>query len=192
MPFTAETAPFAAVAILVAGLFVGALAARLVLPSRSQLRRLMADLEKLRAEHEAYRLNVTHHFETTSELVANMTASYKAVYDHLATGARSLCEPTKALQATEFGAPRLVFEDRFDVGAADAPPKAPALDPSKSPARESKRYDEEQRTPSEAKTSDVKSEAPILDMTKRADDGESEASESTAESIEDRARDALH
>lgn len=129
MPISPETAPFAAVAILIGGILFGALVARIVLPSRKQLRRLTADLEKLRAEHHAYRVRVTGHFETTSELVANMTASYKAVYDHLATGARSLCEPSKALEAGEFGAPRLVFDDRVDIGKTPPSETAENRDP---------------------------------------------------------------
>ena len=38
-----------------------------------------------------YRDQVTHHFMRTSELVQEMTQSYRSVYEHLASGAQQLC-----------------------------------------------------------------------------------------------------
>jgi len=156
----------AAIGILLLGIIVGAIAAWLVLPSRRQLRRVVAELESLRSEHATYRANVTTHFETTSELVANMTASYKAVYDHLATGAQSLCDSSKALEAGEFGAPRLVFDPRVDVerleekegarGSSEPPAARPHGAAGTAPKSEptSGRGDEQ--------------EGPVLEMTKAA------------------------
>lgn len=156
MPISPEYTTVAAVGILLLGIIVGVIAARLVLPSRRQLRRLTSELESLRSEHAAYRANVTRHFETTSGLVANMTASYKAVYDHLAAGAQSLCDGSKALEAGEFGAPRLVFDPRVEVGRLDAestrtPNEAQAAQPSAPPASE---------------TVSSRDEGPVLEMTK--------------------------
>lgn len=156
MPISPEYMTIAAVGVLLLGIIVGAIAARIVLPSRRQLRRLSSELEALRAEHAAYRTNVTRHFETTSGLVANMTASYKAVYDHLAAGAQSLCDGSKALEAGEFGAPRLVFDPRVDVerlGAESArtPGEAPVAQSPASPA---------------AEPASNREEGPVLEMTK--------------------------
>jgi hypothetical protein len=149
----------AAVGILLLGILVGAITARLVLPSRRQLRRLTSELESLRAEHATYRGNVTKHFETTSELVANMTASYKAVYDHLATGAQSLCDGSKALEEGQFGAPRLVFDQRVDVerldaGSAHARGEQPDVKPATAPVA------------SEPSSRSESREAPVLEMTR--------------------------
>ena len=47
------------VGILLLGIIVGAIAARLVLPSRRQLRLLSSELEALRTEHAAYRAAIT-------------------------------------------------------------------------------------------------------------------------------------
>lgn len=156
MPISPEYMTIAAVGILLLGIIVGAIAARLVLPSRRQLRRLSSELEALRTEHAAYRANVTSHFETTSGLVANMTASYKAVYDHLAAGAQSLCDGSKALEAGEFGAPRLVFDQRVDVERLDAestrtPGEAPLAHSPASPS---------------AEPASNREEGPVLEMTK--------------------------
>lgn len=183
MAINPEYAPFAAVALFLVGVVCGAVAARLVLPTRKQLRRLTAELEKLRAEHEAYRGSVTRHFETTSELVASMTESYKAVYDHLAQGARSLCEKTKALAPGEFGAPRLVFDERLDLGANPDPSsreREEAQDEATAAAGENA---PDERIP-------ASKEPPTLEMTREpAEESNEEASE---ERREEEPRPSLH
>jgi len=161
MPISPEYTPIAAVGILLLGIIVGAIAARLVLPSRRQLRRLTSELESLRAEHAAYRANVTRHFETTSDLVANMTASYKAVYDHLSAGAQTLCDGSKVLEAGGFGAPRLVFDSRVDVGGPDADVKHAA---SESTAATPPTAEAGSDNPTEAKP--TRADGPVLEMTK--------------------------
>ncbi len=49
--------------------------------------------ELLRAEREAeeYRARVGEHFTGTSHLLRELTVQYRAVYDHLASGAGDLC-----------------------------------------------------------------------------------------------------
>ena len=94
------------VGCLLVGLFIG----WLLLPSRKKVRELENKLEETVAEHQVYKSKVGNHFHKTSELVAAMTSSYKAVYDHLAEGAHTLCEEGTALPGPAFGAPRIVFE----------------------------------------------------------------------------------
>lgn len=72
---------------LVAGAIVGAALATLL------VRRSRGDQEtvrSVRAELDEYRLEVKEHFVQTAELVNNLTRSYKAVYDHLESGAYGL------------------------------------------------------------------------------------------------------
>lgn len=72
---------------LVVGGIVGAVAATLL------ARRSRGDQDsakRVRAELEEYRLEVKEHFVQTAELVNNLTRSYKAVYDHLESGAYGL------------------------------------------------------------------------------------------------------
>ena len=114
MPAFAEVNLVTAAAIFVLGLVGGAVLARLILPSRKRLRELVSELDQARSEHQAYRAEVSEHFEKTSDLVASMTASYKAVYDHLAVGAQTLCRDA-ALGAGRFPAPRLVFDQDVAV-----------------------------------------------------------------------------
>jgi len=186
MSISPEYTSIAAIGILLLGVIVGAIATRLVLPSRRQLRRLSNELESLRAEHAAYRSNVTKHFETTSGLVANMTASYKAVYDHLAAGAQSLCEESKTLEAGGFGAPRLLFDPRVDVERLDA----------ENPMKSSESTSQTPPTPTTEPSAsrDENREGQVLEMTK-ATPPETPASDDTRageETVDEDARPSIH
>ncbi|HBZ70464.1 MAG TPA: hypothetical protein DEP35_12340 [Deltaproteobacteria bacterium] len=90
-------------AILVLG--AGALAGVLVGRSSSRAaakrcRELEAELEASQAAFGKYRSEVGAHFGQTSELLRAMTHQYRAVYEHLAEGARTLCPD----QVTSLGA----------------------------------------------------------------------------------------
>ena len=104
----------------VRNIYYRAVVAGIVLPSRREVDRLTGELTALKTEHESYKGHVTTHFQKTSELVANMTASYKAVYDHLATGAQSLCSETDALEAPKFGSPKLIFDPTIELATKPA------------------------------------------------------------------------
>ena len=52
---------------------------------------LQAELDQLVEQFADYREQVGQHFMHTSDLVQEMTRSYRAVYEHLATGAYHLC-----------------------------------------------------------------------------------------------------
>lgn len=60
-----------------------------------ELEQKLGDAEQ---EMKHYRRDVTEHFIKTSGLINNMTDSYRAVYDHMAQGAKSLCS-SKMLEA---------------------------------------------------------------------------------------------
>jgi uncharacterized membrane-anchored protein YhcB (DUF1043 family) len=112
---TIVSMPAISLSLFVVGVICGAVVASIVLPSRREIERLTAELTALKSEHASYKGHVSKHFLKTSELVANMTASYKAVYDHLATGAQSLCSDTEALEAPKFGSPKLIFDPTIEV-----------------------------------------------------------------------------
>ena len=52
---------------------------------------LQAELDQLAERFTEYREQVGQHFMQTSNLVQEMTQSYRAVYEHLASGAYHLC-----------------------------------------------------------------------------------------------------
>jgi len=102
-------------AIAVLGVALGLLLGRFVLPGRREIKRLRGEIEQLGREHAEYRGRVAGHFEKTGALIGQMTASYKAVYDHLADGAQDLCA-AEALPRPLFGAPRLIIDESLTVG----------------------------------------------------------------------------
>jgi len=53
---------------------------------------------ELRDEHEQFRDEVTEHFAETAQLVNRLTDSYKAVFDHLSSGAQKLTDHEKLQQ----------------------------------------------------------------------------------------------
>lgn len=57
----------------------------------TRLRQAERDLEATREELEQYRQQVAEHFDGTSRLLRDLTLQYRAVYEHLAQGAQSLC-----------------------------------------------------------------------------------------------------
>jgi uncharacterized membrane-anchored protein YhcB (DUF1043 family) len=74
------------------GTILGCIGAYLFLGRYNQALRLQEELCELRKRFSDYRDQVSRHFMRTSELVQEMTQSYRAVYEHLASGAQELCE----------------------------------------------------------------------------------------------------
>jgi len=74
------------------GTALGCIVAWLVLSRNRKTQQLQTELNELREHFTDYRDQVTQHFMQTSSLVQAMTESYRAVYEHLASGARHLCD----------------------------------------------------------------------------------------------------
>ncbi|MEX2536019.1 MAG: DUF1043 family protein [Trueperaceae bacterium] len=72
---------------LIVGVVLGAVGALLTLRRR---RGDAGKADSIRREFEGYKEEVNDHFVQTTELVNNLTHSYKAVYDHLEQGAYRL------------------------------------------------------------------------------------------------------
>ena len=53
---------------------------------------LQEKLDAMEQEFDRYRGQVGSHFQRTSELVQQMTHSYREVYEHLASGSQALCQ----------------------------------------------------------------------------------------------------
>ena len=126
-------APLVSALIALVGVLVGLGIARFVLPGTRKIKRLEAEIDQLRREHDDYRGRVNTHFHKTSELIGNMTASYKAVYDHLSDGAQVLCSGDALSGPALFSAPRLILAENVDVtptGARSATAPAGAEPPA--------------------------------------------------------------
>ncbi|MEN8107383.1 MAG: DUF1043 family protein [Pseudomonadota bacterium] len=76
---------------VVLGAAIGSIATYLVVARHGRTRKLQDELDHLKERFTDYRDQVTQHFMRTSELVQEMTQSYRAVYEHLASGAQNLC-----------------------------------------------------------------------------------------------------
>ena len=105
---------FVAAMIALAGALVGVGIGFLLLPGQRRIKKLQVEIADLRREYAEYRSRVGTHFQTTARLVGEMTASYKAVYDHLADGAQVLCAGAP-LTGPAFAAPRLILAENVEV-----------------------------------------------------------------------------
>jgi uncharacterized membrane-anchored protein YhcB (DUF1043 family) len=77
---------------LVVGVLLGrALAGRGARREAERARALEEQLQRAEAEQTRYRAQVSDHFVETSRRLRDLTVQYKAVYEHLADGARTLC-----------------------------------------------------------------------------------------------------
>lgn len=91
---------FGVVASFAVGLCIGAVLFNQFKSDAAKVRALEQLLEELQAEHDAYKEDVHGHFDATAKLVNNLTNSYRDVYQHLASGAQTLCPESIAGQLT--------------------------------------------------------------------------------------------
>lgn len=62
-------------------------------PKRTQ--QIASLLEDLQARHDNYQSQVRDHFETSSQLVNELTQRYRQLHNHLQSGAEALCNDPK-------------------------------------------------------------------------------------------------
>ena len=81
------------------GTVIGCILTYSITARNNRTHQLQIELNELTDDFRGYRDQVTHHFMRTSELVQEMTQSYRTVYEHLASGAQRLCgdNPATAL-----------------------------------------------------------------------------------------------
>ncbi len=76
---------------LAVGIIIGAALFKIFKSDSSKIKLLEEQLDALIIEHEGYKSNVHSHFNTTAQLVHELSDSYRNVYRHLANGAEDLC-----------------------------------------------------------------------------------------------------
>ena len=82
---------FIVIGSLAVGIVIGIAFTRRLGTDAIRIQHLEEKLESMSESHMEYRNNVSEHFSMTSELINQMTDSYKKVYGHLAIGAQDLC-----------------------------------------------------------------------------------------------------
>ncbi|HXC51263.1 MAG TPA: DUF1043 family protein [Candidatus Limnocylindrales bacterium] len=160
---------------LVVGVGIGLVAGYLTFPAIREAKRLRIQLDGILAEHETYKKSVSAHFRKTGELVGEMTRSYAAVYDHLATGARSFAAEAASEMTLPFGpSPGMLASPVIETasepsspGASMEPSPAPSMDPSPAAAM---------KAPSAA-AMDSSPDSPAMESTDAALDGSMLAAE---------------
>ena len=78
------------------GIGLGSIVTYVLTSRNSRNQNLQAELDQLSERFTEYRDQVSQHFMHTSDLVQEMTRSYRSVYEHLATGAYHLCGEQEA------------------------------------------------------------------------------------------------
>ena len=110
-----------AIGCLAVGTVIGVIAAgRLSSTSPARIKEMETQIENLHHQHTEYRSEVSSHFNTTAELVQQMTESYREVYQHLATGAQELCSEDVADKMLPPGENRM-FQRQEEKTGAEAP-----------------------------------------------------------------------
>ena len=85
-----------------------------------------SDLQK---ELDDYRRNVTDHFNVTAEKFQTIGKEYRKLYEHMASGAATLCHPEQSGERLEFPAVDLIGRDsQADAGAAEEVTVSPPVD----------------------------------------------------------------
>ncbi len=95
---------------LVVGIVIGALAVRFGNRKLRQQKELQTDLEKGKAELEAYRQELVGHFAQSAELLNNMARDYRQLYQHMAKSSNDLL-PDLPVQENPF---------RFRLGESES------------------------------------------------------------------------
>ncbi len=111
-----------AVACLIVGMIVGGFIGASSSKSAKEAKGLRSELDQAHDELGVYKEQVRQHFSRTSELVNNMTSSYRAVHEHLANSAQNLCDGSVA--NLDLGAPELLVpsksEEKIDLDSEKA------------------------------------------------------------------------
>jgi uncharacterized membrane-anchored protein YhcB (DUF1043 family) len=103
------------------GISLGCIAAWLVFSRNGKTQQLETELHELKEHFTDYRDQVTQHFMQTSSLVQTMTESYRAVYEHLASGAQHLCDVDSETSRLH-QAKKEEIDTRYASGAISAEP----------------------------------------------------------------------
>ena len=135
--------------------------------------------EAIQAEFDAYREQVGAHFEQTAQHFQTIGREYRALYDHMASGAEQLCDTRSAEERLSFDprpgpTPASNENRRNEASDGDQPSESPPV------ASDKAGDDGEDSAPVGADVL-AASEA-ASDSTERADDSEQSDDESTPES----------
>jgi len=108
---------------LATGLIIGFILARSLHPQARERKELEEQLRKSQDQIKDYQQEVTAHFVKTSELINNLSHSYRDVHEHLATSAMHLTNPEISRQLIDAGFGRHENNSNLISGDTPEPPK---------------------------------------------------------------------
>ncbi|UVK77381.1 MAG: hypothetical protein CMIDDMOC_00906 [Sodalis sp. Fle] len=106
----------------VLGIVIGAIAMRFGNHKLRQQKNLQYELEKSKAELDAYREELTGHFARSAELLDNMANDYRQLYQHIAKSSNSLL-PNRNVENNSFPYPLTATETNNDQILAKMQPR---------------------------------------------------------------------
>lgn len=119
-------------ASIIVALIIGGLLTQLILKTGGKDRlSLKRELNELKKEHQSYQINVTEHFSRTTELISELSESYKQIQDHLSRGAEEFVKPEFRIP-TNTNEPKLEDMAPSEEGT-DSKPSRPLDYAAKSP-----------------------------------------------------------
>ena len=109
---------------LALGIVLGVIFSKRNAGNSNRMKELESQIIAIEERHEQYKGDVSEHFGVTSELVQQLTQSYRDVYQHLAMGAQDLCTTEVANKMLPVGADA-VFDAALprEEAIAFTPPK---------------------------------------------------------------------
>lgn len=123
--FTLTTLVITAIAALIAGGAIGAILVKSLHPQEQQNREMENRLESAENKLVDYQQEVSAHFDETSQLVNNLTQSYKDVHEYLANSALKLTNPDISRQLIDAGDGKLINNDTPNAAKEEDDTEAP-------------------------------------------------------------------
>lgn len=109
------------------GIGVGIAIAYAAFPWSKRARKLEKELEGVKESYDGYRGEVNQHFVKTSELFQEMTDRYRAIYEHMASGAQALCRETPEPPRLDLPEMRVLPANPTTETDTDVPGEIPAM-----------------------------------------------------------------
>jgi len=117
--------------IVALGLMVGIVIGSLIVYAIMKPKPGQKTVSQVQAELDDYKSQVSQHFSTTSELFRQMTENYRSLYQHMATGATSLCDADTVTPELELAAAEMLPKKGNQTNPQPTPvPETPDTDTS--------------------------------------------------------------
>ena len=105
--------------IAVVAFVAGAISGRYIAPNARRIKELEHNIQENKRQHQSYKDTVAEHFSESAHLFGDITEKYRSLYEHMSTGAYSLCDRRNI--------PRELTTSHVNILAVESPEIAPKL-----------------------------------------------------------------